>query len=219
MSSRRTGATLIGVSREGDMRHPFLIGVFITCLSALLNTESSGQQRDSRAQSARPPVPYEVNGGCPFETCVYEEWTAKAPVDVRSGRQPNESIVFNLRSGDRIQAVTGVLVTIKPGRVLFKAPVDLESGTGPVHVQPGETLYILAYHGEGEATAWFKGRKYDRLDGAEFFDARCEKASSACNGSILEWPQRVWWVQLRNARGVIGWTRETEKFDRKAAND
>jgi hypothetical protein len=125
--------------------------------------------------------------------------------------------VFSLKPGDRTQAVTGVVVTVKPGRVRFKAPVDLETDAGPVHVQPGETLFILAYHGEGEATAWFKGRRYDRLDGAEFFDARCESASFSCNGSILEWPQRVWWVQLR--RGVIGWTRETEKLDRKVAND
>jgi hypothetical protein len=201
------------------MRHQFLIGAFVTCLSGLLTAEHSGQQRGAATQSARLPIPYEVDGGCPFETCVYQEWTAKARVDVRSGRRPSDSIVFSLRPGDRIQAVTGVLATIKPGRVQFKAPMDLESGAGPVHVQPGETLYILDYHGEGEATAWFKGRKYDRLDGAEFFDARCEKALSACNGSILEWPQRVWWVQLRSASGVIGWTRETEKFDRRAAND
>ena len=199
------------------MRHQFLICAFVTCLCGLLNAENSGQQRGAVSQSARPPVPYEVQGACPFENCVYQEWTANARVDVRSGRRPNDSIAFSLGPGDRVQAVTGVLVTIKPGRVQFKAPVDLQSGTGPVHVQPGETLFILAYHGEGEATAWFKGRKYDRLDGAEFFNGLCESAS--CNGSILEWPQRVWWVQLRSARGVIGWTRETEKFDRKATND
>ena len=199
------------------MRNSFLIGALVTCLSGPLNAEQSGQQRGAVSQSARAPVPYEVQGACPFENCVYGEWTAKARVDVRSGRRPNDSIAFSLRPGDRIQAVTGVLVTVKPGRVQFKAPVDLESDTGPVHVQPGETLFILAYHGEGEATAWFKGRKYDRLDGAEFFNALCETAS--CNGSILEWPQRIWWVQLRSASGVIGWTRETEKFDRTGAND
>lgn len=109
----------------------------------------------------------------------------------------------------------GILVTVKSGRVQFKSPVDLDSATGLVHVQPGETLYILAYYGEGEATAWFKGRLYDRLDGAEFFDARCEGAASACRGWIAEWPQREWWVQLRSSRGVIGWTRETDKFDNK----
>lgn len=207
---------LVGAARS--MRYEFLISALVTSLAELLNA-GSGVQRAAAAKGTGPPVPYEDRGACPFEGCVYQEWIANARVDVRSGRRPNDPLAFSLRPGDRVRAVTGIVVTVKPGRVQFKAAVDLHSDAGSVHVQPGETLYLLTYHGEGETTAWFKGRLYERLDGAEFFDARCENRSSSCNGSILERPHRVWWVQLRNLRGVIGWTRETEKFENKAAID
>jgi hypothetical protein len=199
------------------MRHTLFIGALVTCLAALSIRGSGAPQGRAGAKAPGPPVPYEDVGACPFEGCVYREWIANARVDVRSGRRPDDPIVFSLRRGDRVQAITGIVITVKPGRVQFKAPVDLASSAGPVHVQPGETLYLLTYHGEGETTAWLKGRLYDRLDGTEFFNALCEDRPAACNGSILERPQSVWWVRLRSVRGVMGWTRETEKLDNKDA--
>jgi hypothetical protein len=199
------------------MRHTLLLCALVTCSVDLSIPSSGAPQRGAVAKAPGPPVPYEDVGACPFEGCVYREWIANARIDVRSGRRPDDPIVFSLRRGDQVQAITGIVVTIKPGRVQFKAPVDLASTAGPVHVQPGETLYLLTYHGEGETTAWFKGRLYDRLDGSEFFNALCQDRPASCNGSILERPQRVWWVRLRSVRGVIGWTRETEKFDNKDA--
>jgi hypothetical protein len=38
-----------------------------------------------------------------------------------------------------------------------------------------------------------------------------------CAGAILERPRSVWWVQIRNAKGQIGWTDEPEKFGNKDA--
>lgn len=195
------------------MRINFAISVLIGVLASTAVVAAAVSQAWRDAKSPGPPVPYEDIGACPFEGCVYREWIANARVDVRSGRQANDRIVFSLKPGDKVQAVTGIVVTVKAGRVQFKVPVDLATSAGLVHVQPGETLYLLTYHGEGETTAWFKGRLYDRLDGAEFFNALCDDRPASCNRSIFEWPQRVWWVQLRSLRGVMGWTRETEKFD------
>jgi len=198
------------------MRHKLVIGALVACL-AEVSIHGSGALQRGAVKLPGPPVPYEDVGACPFEGCVYREWIANAQVDVRSGRRPNDPIAYTLRAGDRVQALTGIVVTIKPGRVQFKAPADLRSSAGPVHVEPGETLYLLTYHGEGETTAWFKGRLYDRLDGSEFFNALCEDQPASCNGSIVERPQRVWWVRLRSLRGRLGWSRETEKFDNKDA--
>jgi hypothetical protein len=197
------------------MRINLGISVLVGVLAGTGVVAAAASQASRDARLPGPPVPYEDVGACPFEGCVYREWIANARVDVRSGRKPDDPIVFTLRRGDRVQAVTGIVITVKPGRVQFKAPVDLATSAGPVHVQPGETLYLLTYHGEGETTAWFKGRLYDRLDGTEFFNALCEDRPASCNGSILERPQRVWWVQLRSLRGVTGWTREAEKFKNK----
>ena len=198
------------------MPHKFVIGALVACV-AEVSIYGSGALQRGAAKSPGPPVPYEDVGACPFEGCVYREWIANAQVDVRSGRRPNDPIAYTLRAGDHVQALTGIVVTIKPGRVQFKAPADLGSSAGSVHVEPGDTLYLLTYHGEGETTAWFKGRLYDWLDGSEFFNALCEDQPASCNGSIVERPQRVWWVRLRSLRGRLGWTRETEKFDNKDA--
>ena len=163
-----------------------------------------------------PPIPYEDPGACPFEGCVYREWQATDTVVVRRTRSTDAPIVFRVRKGETVTALTGVVVTISPGRVRFRERVDLSSLSGAVRVEPGDTLYILTYQGEGFTKAWFKGRLYDELDGGmEFF--RCDSEPNSCVGTIVERPQRVWWVQVRNAKGQTGWTNQTTSFDGKDA--
>ena len=89
-----------------------------------------------------------------------------------SGTSPT---VFTVQKGDNITALTGVVVTTSPGQVRFREPADLPwwefevvnvggqtvrrpKASGVVHVEPGETLYLLTYRGEGRTKAWFKGR-------------------------------------------------------------
>lgn len=196
------------------MRQTIALGFVFTALVATVLT-ATGQRASDAA--AGPPMPYEDVGACPFEGCVYREWVATAPVVVRTGRGENDPVAFTLRAGQPVQALTGIVVTTRPGRVTFRAPLDLPSTQGVVHVVPGDVLYLLTYHGEGDTTAWFKGRLYDALDGSEFFNAACEFSPDSCIGSIVEQPQRVWWVRLRGIGGRLGWSHETDKFDNKDA--
>jgi hypothetical protein len=175
----------------------------------------------------RPPVPYEDVGACPFEGCVYREWVANDTVAVRKQRTSNAPIVYNVTRGTRVTALTGVVITVRAGRVRFRQPTDLQvygpphsayvPEDGSLHINPGETLYLLTYRGEGSTKAWFNGRIYDQLDGSEFFNALCSFEPNRCNGRIIERPQRVWWVQIQNRRGQIGWTNQPERFDGKDA--
>jgi hypothetical protein len=176
-------------------------------------------------------MPYEDAGACPFEGCTYRKWQANDTVVVRKTRSARAAIVFTVRKGETIAALTGVVVTTSPGRVQFREPVDLKwtnnaggvsarrpTESGVLHVEPGETLFLLTYQGEGFTTAWFKGRLYAELDGAmAFFNADCEGDPTRCVGQIVARPERVWWVQIRNARGQTGWTNEPNKFDGKDA--
>ena len=163
-------------------------------------------------------MPFEDIGACPFEGCVYREWTANARVIVRTDRQVDAPMAFTLEKGDRVQAVTGIVVTTRPGRVQFRNPADLSTERGPLHVEPGQTLYLLTYLGEGSTVAWFNGRRYDAVDGSsEFFNALCQDNPAGCNGSILERPQNVWWVRLKSQRGITGWTNEPGQFGNKDA--
>jgi hypothetical protein len=180
-------------------------------------------------------MPYEDAGACPFEGCVYRDWRANHTVAVRQTRSANGAIVFTVHKGETVTALTGVVVTTSPGRVRFREPADLTwadletvdvggmtvrrpSQTGVLHMEPGDTLYLLTYHGEGSTAAWFKGRLYEDLDGAmAFFNGACTNDPSRCVGRIVEPPRRVWWVQIKNARGQTGWTNAPEKFDGKDA--
>jgi hypothetical protein len=145
-----------------------------------------------QAAPAGPPMPYEDIGACPFEGCVYRDWITNDRVTVRTERRGDALIAFTLEKGEHVRAITGIVVILKPGRVQFRNAVDLTSTAGRIHVEPGETLYLLTYHGEGSTTAWFKGRLYDEVDGSEFINAQCDVQPGSCNGTIVEKLQRVW---------------------------
>jgi hypothetical protein len=164
-----------------------------------------------------PPVPYEDVGACPFEGCTYREWVAQDVVAVRSARQAGAPVIYRLAKGEHVTALTGVVVTLKAGRVQFREAVSLDTNLGPLHVEPGETLFLLTYQGEGSFKAWFRGKLYASLDGTTFYNGACDGRPFLCKGKIVEQTQSVWWAQLRDARGQVGWTDEAAKFGGKDA--
>jgi hypothetical protein len=162
-----------------------------------------------------PPMPYEDAGACPFEGCAYGEWRANETVVVRRTRSSRAPVAFTILRNETITAVTGIVITTSPGRVRVRQAVDLQSLSGPLHVDAGETLYLLTYRGEGLTKAWFKGRVYDELDGGvAFFNEACDTQPSRCAGTVVAGPQQTWWVSVRNAKDQIGWTHQPERFER-----
>jgi hypothetical protein len=167
-----------------------------------------------------PPVPYEDIGACPFEGCVYRQWQANAPVEVHAERKSRSAVVFRVAKGEKVQALTGVVVTIKAGRVQYDRPKRLETSSGPIDIQPGQTLFLLTYQGEGFTKAWFNRRLYAGVDisAITWADGQCGWGDrNKCIGREVEKSETEWWVQVRNAAGQVGWTLETKKFDNKDA--
>jgi hypothetical protein len=164
-----------------------------------------------------PPVPFEDVGACPFEGCVYREWTAKAAVRVRTERRLDAPVSYELRTGEKVTALTGIVVTLKAGLVQFREPRNLTSSCGETRIEPGQTLYLLTYQGEGFTKAWFNGRLCEDMDTVSFITASCDLRPSRCAGKIIEPSKTEWWVQVRNRVGIVGWTHEPEKFDGKNA--
>ena len=154
---------------------------------------------------ATPPAPFLDFGACPFEECVYRNWVAKDLVTLRTERRADAPIAYKIRKGERVRAMTGVVVTTKPGTVRFQRTVDINHGSGTLHLKPGQTLYLLTYQGEGFTKAWFEGKLYTSVDYSAFSWGTAQK------------PQSVWWVKVRNAAGQVGWTDEPDKFDGKEA--
>lgn len=170
-----------------------------------------------RSVPDEPPIPYVDIGACPFEGCVYREWTALAPVVARQERRTDAPIAFNVNKSERVTAITGVVVTVRPGRVRFRKPLALDTSSEVLHIEPGQTLFLLTYQGEGFTRAWFQGRFYNGVDATPFLSARCDTDPDQCAGEIVERPQSVWWVQISNAKGQVGWTDSPDRFDGKDA--
>jgi hypothetical protein len=201
-------------------------GTLLVALAASLCTPMCGSPGAEEPPAASPlgqrpltgpPVPYEDVGACPFEGCVYREWTANDSVTVRRDRDPDAEVAFTLVPGERVVAITGIVITTRPGRVEVHRAADLWTTEGMLHVEPGETVYLLTYRGEGHWAAWFQGRVYDDLDGSMFYGMRCESRPDRCGGTIVETPESTWWIRVRTPGGIRGWTREAEKFDDKDA--
>ncbi len=188
-------------------------------LAVALFTAPSTAQAPRTAQTT-PPVPYDDPGACPFEGCVYRAWTANADVVARAEPMAVSAVAYTVKKGEKVTALTGIVRTLKAGRVEFRKAVDLAvSSDGPswtkIHVEPGDSLYLLTYHGEGDFKAWFKGKLYEHLDGATFYNAACDFDPSRCLGRIVEPTQWAWWVQIKNSRGQVAWTNQPDRFDGK----
>ena len=195
-----------------------LRGVLLTvlgcCLLAFGSISTAGFQV---LPAPGPPVPFEDSGACPFEGCVYREWTAKAVVSIRAERRRDAPVSFSLQAGEKVTALTGVVVTLTPGRVEFRQPKTLSSSPKPIRIEPGQTLYLLTYQGEGFTKAWFNGALYRDVDASDFLNAVCDFQPDRCMGRVVERWQSEWWVNVRTRSGRLGWTNEPEKFDGKSA--
>jgi hypothetical protein len=168
----------------------------------------------ANSQTAQgPPVPYEDPGACPFEGCVYREWQANAPVDIHAERRIDSAVIASIAKGERVQALTGVVVTIKAGRIQSDTRQELVAEGGPLVLMPGQTLYLLTYLGEGHSKAWFNQRLYKWVDASTALNGACQFVPERCKGWTVERPQSQWWVQIKTASGKVGWTLDAGKFD------
>ena|SRR3972149_1034755 len=155
---------------------------------------------------SKPPIPYENNGACPFECCTYREWYAKKETIILKDRRNGSPVAYKVGKGERVTGLTGVVITTKPGRVKVLKPVRI----GYYNASRGEIVYLLTYRGEGFFKVWYKGNIIDSVD---MYGLDTNKVVF----SILESPESIWWVQIKNKDGQTGWSNKPEDFDNKDA--
>src|SRR5215218_5937120 len=143
-----------------------------------------------------PPVPYIDKGACPFECCTYRQWSVEKATIVRISMNDSAPIRFSLGAGEKVQGMTGVVITTQPG--IARA---LKNGTiGTMKIRKGEQFFVLTNLGEGFTKVWFKGRVFQ----GEPYDDSTFK--------FVRQPRSIWWVKIKNRRGQIGWSRQPENF-------
>ena len=162
-----------------------------------------------------PPMPYEDVGACPFECCLYRDWTAQTKLTAYESHDPRspKRVLFTIAPAERVTAMTGVVRTTAPGEARVEAPTVLEvyskrfprADPEKLTLAPGSRLYLLTTQGEGWRSGWYAGRLLESFDswklGRPDDCARWQK----CTGIIEREPESEWWVRLRNARGKVGW--------------
>jgi hypothetical protein len=81
----------------------------------------------ARSQGVRPAqmpaLPFVDRGACPFEGCVYRDWTVKARVvtyETWDSRAPVRE-VFATNPGETVTAMTGVVLVTSAGRAQIAA--------------------------------------------------------------------------------------------------
>jgi hypothetical protein len=149
------------------------------------------------ATTAPPSLPVFEWNRCPFEGCTYREWKAVAPMTLYSTWKTSRKHVGALAPGERVVAITGVVITYKPGVVRVNR--DFEE------FKRGDRILTYAYHGEGEATAWYKGRLYDAFDISFAADRNGSGCGSECSATYIDEGQKEWWAHVRLRSGRTAW--------------
>jgi hypothetical protein len=176
------------------------VGALLVLLAAVALAASGG------ASTPTPPsVPWVHYGACPMECCTYGEWTVEKDTVVRVDRRDGARVAFRLRRGEKVEGVTGVVVTTKLGRALVTTPTTL--GNSEVAMQEGDVLYVLHPVREGYWYVWARGH----FESARIGLPR-ERCAGECAIRMLEVPTSVWWAQIRNDLGQEGWSRRIADF-------
>jgi len=115
-------------------------------------------------------------------------------------------VVGNAKRGARVVGLTGE-VHLKPEPVVVLGDGDLPKGS---------IAFVLDYQGEGFGHVYTHGKIVSVFLGYEDY---CFRFSESCWGETLlpssERKPQVWWVKVKLANGIIGWTDKPDNFDGK----
>jgi hypothetical protein len=163
-----------------------------------------------RTRQAGPAIPFDEPGACPFQCCTYREWSVDWGTDIRTDKRDDAPVAFHVELNDTVTAVTGVVTTTKAGRATASRQVNV--GTNHMPVAAGQPIYLLRNVGSGDWKIWIDGKTDEQYIGSPAYCASGKQTSDECALTVIEQPEIVWWVQIRDAQGREGWTREVDHF-------
>src|SRR5208283_2421297 len=157
-------------------------------------------QVDLGSHKNAPALPFYDRRACPFEGCVYRQWTARSRVIVYNTWKQDRQPIAKLSSGDSVLGLRGVVITFRPG--MIRLDRDL-----PEHnLKRGETILTYAYRGEGYSAVWFKGQYYSdfNISFTKWPDGQgCR--GEGCAATYVDLGQKAWWAEVKLKSGLHGW--------------
>jgi len=164
-------------------------------------------------QTPRPPVNYADFGACPFECCTYRRWSVVKDTVLYNSRSEKSSVAFRVRKGEHVIGLTGVVITLKPGKAIVRKATTIGMDKRKTQVKPGDVLYLLHYEGEAIYKIWFKGNIYENeMPTAPDMIGKTSAGRKQESIEVLSEPDTVWWVKVKNSRNQVGWSRQDQNF-------
>jgi hypothetical protein len=156
------------------------------------------------AAQVRAGAPYVRLGTCEGEGCGFGTVIALRALDVHAAEGQVDAVVFRIREGERFETLVSNLHFRRVGGVIVSSAVLLvEEGDTLGWVQPGDTLPVLAYAGEGYYEIWFGGAVHVL---AKFWDDGREfPRRQGLPGQLVIEPIVETWAEVRNVAGRTGW--------------
>ena len=196
------GNTTISL-QEGTLRTS-LQATGVVWMLALLSPASLIAQQ-------RPPEPLVEHDLCPFECCVYRQWTARDSIIVFD-HEASSDTAFSLQPHDSFAALTGNVHLIRVGIVQMKEALTIfaDDSFPPLRLAIGDSVYVLSALGEGWYDIWTAGR----IRSVEGFwdDPSWHPRPTGRPGILLRQPQAVWWVHIKTPDGRMGWINMDHAF-------
>jgi hypothetical protein len=109
------------------MKHRGLQRLTLILWMLLAQAAMALEQQGSAASAAPPPPPFFEWNRCPFEGCQYGQWKAIEAVPLYSTWKRSRKEIGALAEGEKVVAVTGVVITYKPG--VFGSSVTLKTSS------------------------------------------------------------------------------------------
>ena len=152
------------------------------------------------SQSKPPALPFFDWNACPFEACVYRQWTARRSITVYDTWKQGRHMIATLVKDDKVVALTGVVITFKPG--VIRMDRDL-SDQG---LKRGDLILTYTYKGEGFSAVSVGGTfdpSYD-ISFAKWPDGQgC--GGEHCAATYVDLGRKEWWAQIKLQSGRTGW--------------
>lgn len=187
------------------MKRFHFLAILCFCLSSRspLRTQSPAK-KPSTAEPALPVITYRA---CPFEGCSFRKWIVLKDITLFSNWKEDRKPVTTVKTGEVVTGVTGVHITHEPDRIQVLQPLP-EMG-----LQPGDILLRYMYRGEGFADVWTKGQWRRQFDCSFITEKNSTGCLFDCAAKVISEGRKDWWVQVKTAQGLLGWTKSEEQFD------
>ena len=150
----------------------------------------------TRWAAALPDSLVHRSGACPFECCVYGTWTGTDVVPLRAEPRRANPVVATIPAGEPFAADSGFVRLTGISVLVVQDTVN----AGPTTFDPGDTIAVLDYIGEGFFNVW-DGKQVWQVE--DFWGGLQPMPEAGLLGGGRD--GREWWVHATTKDGAKGW--------------